>query len=213
MIKPLFLLLFLLPLRSPAQTALPVGQGVLKINFDKQPGLQFFEDTLQATPSRSVSVVTSANGELVIHSQKDPAAWFKPEQLFLEYGIFLLRVDRVAGKWFSVYINNETAGTLWIRADEANQFIQWPAFLLKETTAIDMGSEVLEVKTGPSEKAATIKKMERKDCFEALEIKGDWMKIRTNMGLECNESKRPVKLGWIKWRNKNRLTISYALSC
>ena len=76
-----------------------------------------------------------------------------------------------------------------------------------------MGSEGLEVKTEASEKSATIKKMEKKDCFEVLEVKGDWMKIRTNKGLECNESKRPVKLGWIRWRYKNRLMIGYALSC
>ena len=83
----------------------------------------------------------------------------------------------------------------------------------KETTAIDKGFANLDIKVEPSDKAKTIKKIETKDCFEALEIKGDWMKVRTNEKLDCNESKKPIKIGWIKWKDNNRLTINFFLTC
>ena len=153
-------------------------------------------------------------GEYVVKNSSQVATWFQPEGLWLDYSIFVIRVDTSIGKWHKVVVNNETGKTLWTKAEPIKQLVKWPAFLLKETTAIEKHPDFdLEVKTAPSDKSKTIKEVEAVDCFEVLEIKGSWMRIKTNETLECSESKKPIKSGWIKWKQNNRLTVGYGLTC
>jgi len=95
-----------------------------------------------------------------------------------------------------------------------NNFIKWQTFLVEETTTINRHPDFdLEIKTAPSDEALTIKRIEETDCFEAIEIKGDWLRIKTNQTFECNESIKPIVSGWIKWRRNNRLLLYYGLGC
>lgn len=204
---------FLIPLLVCGQANIPLGQGILKINYQKLPTIHFYTDTLQQTPARSITVVKDQEGNYSIKNEKEVFKWFLPEQISFDYDIFMIRVDTVSGKWYKVIVNNDNGKTFWTKADNIKKLVKWPEFLLKETTSIDKGFANLDIKTSPSEKSARLKKIEREDCFEALEIKGDWMKIRTNQTLDCNGSKKPVRSGWIKWKLKNRLAIGYGLSC
>lgn len=198
---------------SFGQKNLPVGVGIIKIDFTKLPTLSFFADTSQVNPIKTISIVKNKADEFIIKNEKQDATWFMPEQLSLGYDIFIMRVDTIIGKWYKVVVNNQKGIALWTKVEPVKKFIKWSTFLLEETTAIEKGFADIEIKTLPSENAKTIKKIETKDCFEVLEIKEDWMKIRTNTKLDCNESSRPIKSGWLKWRHKNRLTISYSLTC
>jgi hypothetical protein len=197
-----------------SQKNLRVGIGVLEIQYEKSATLLFFKDTLQSKPEKSVAVVQNASGDFVVKNEKEVGKWFSPEALWLDYSLFFIRVDTVIGKWYRVFSNNSSGSMLWTKAHSSKQFIPWKKFLLEYTTAINKDEDYnLEVKTGPSDKAATIKLMEIADCFEALEISGDWMRIKTNETLECNESKKKIRSCWIRWRKNNRLTIQYGLTC
>jgi len=209
----LYLIILLFPLLSVGQKSLPIGQGVLKIDYTRLPTIHFFADTMQASPARTVIVNKDKEGEYIFKNQKQLESWFLPEQLSLDYDIFIIRVDTIIGKWYRVVTNSEKPTFMWTKSSAEKKFIRWEPFLLKETTAIEKGFADIEVRTGPSSNAKLIKTMELKDCFEVLEIRGDWMKIRTNTTLECSESNRPIKEGWIKWRDKGRLTIGYGLTC
>ena len=80
-----------------------------------------------------------------------------------------------------MFTYNENGTTLWTKAESFKKFVKWQTFLVKETTAIDKLSDFeLEIKSAPSDKATTIKKFEKTDCFDAIEIKGDWLRIKTN---------------------------------
>ena len=208
-----FIILSLLPLATLGQNNLPLGQGVIKINYTNLPTLLFYSDTSQTKGIKIVSIGKDEEGEYIIRNRKLVDMWFMPEQIELDYDIFIMRVDTVIGKWYKVIVNAETAQTLWTRFDPVKKYVKWSTFLLKETTAIEKGFASLDIKTEPSQTAKTIKKIETKDCFEVLEIRGDWMKIKTNTKLDCNESNQPIKSGWIKWRQNNRLTIGYGLTC
>ncbi|ANE52320.1 hypothetical protein [Flavisolibacter tropicus] len=210
----LSILFFLAPLLAFGQKNINLGLGVLKIDFYKKPTLYFYADTLQKTPAGTVSVIQDKQGEYLIKNSTQVASWFQPEGLWLDYSIFIIRLDTSIGKWHKVVVNNESGRTMWTKSEPIKQVVKWPAFLLKETTAIEKLTEFnLDVKLAPSDGAKTIKKMEQADCFEVLEIKGEWMRVRTNETLECNESKRPIKSGWIRWRYNNRMTIGYGLTC
>jgi hypothetical protein len=201
-------------LTSFGQRNINIGQGILKIDFEKLPVINFFADTLKSRPIKTISVTRDKEGEFIIKNHVLVSSWFKPEGLWLTYSIFVIRVDTIAGKWFRVFINNDKGTTLWTKDDPTKKFVKWQTFLVKETTTIDKNPDFsMEIKSSPSDSSATIKRIEKTDCFEALEIKGDWMRIRTNTTLDCNESKRIIKSGWIKWRQNNRLTLNYGMTC
>lgn len=212
--RKLFYSLFtLLSMCSFGQSDIFIGQGVIKIDYTKLPTLGFFADTNQTNITKIIVIAKDKEGEFIIKNSKEVYTWFMPEQISLEYEIFIIRVDTTIGKWYKVVTNTENGATLWTKVEPMKKFVRWSTFLLKETTAIEKGFANLDIKTQPFETAKTIKKIETKDCFEVLEIKGNWMKIRTNTKLDCNMSSKPIKLGWIKWRDRNRLTISFGLTC
>jgi hypothetical protein len=206
------LLFLFIPVLSFSQKGLPIGQGILKVDYTKTPTLQFFSDTAQVSPAKVIAIGRDKQGEYIIRNQKR-AKWFRPEQLAMDYDIFILRVDTVSGKWYKVFVDSGKRTAMWTRFGPEKQFMNWPVFLLKETTAIGIGNIPLEVKSAPDSKAKTIRRMGPKDCYEVLEIRGDWMRIRTNTVLDCDESASPIKSGWIKWRDKGQLTIEYFLTC
>jgi hypothetical protein len=212
--KFFFLVLIIFPFFTLAQKNINLGQGMLNIDFEKLPTIGFYSDTMQKSPAKTVTVTKDKHGEHFLKNQEQVLTWFKPEGFWLDYSIFVIRVDTIAGKWYRVYINNDKGLTMWTKADAVKKFVQWSTFLIRETTAIDKIPDFeLDIKVAPDVKAKTIKRMETTDCFEALEIKGDWLRIKTNETLDCNESKKTIKSGWIKWRIKNRLTIGYGLTC
>lgn len=207
-------ILILLPLFSLAQKNINLGQGILNIDFEKLPTIGFYSDTMQKTPVKTVAVTKDKHGEYFLKNQDQVLSWFNPEGVWLDYSIFVMRVDTIAGKWYRVYINNDKGITMWTKANAVKKFVKWSTFLIRETTAIDKLPDFeLDIKVAPDDKAKNIKRMEATDCFEALDIIGDWMRIKTNENLECNESKKTIKSGWIKWRIRNRLTIGYGLTC
>lgn len=205
------MLLSFFPLFSIAQKNISLGMGMLKIDYRQLFLLELYADTNTVSPTQSLRIIKNQSEEYSIENQ-DSNAWFKPEQLFFEYDIFLMRVDTLAGNWYKIQVNSATGATLWTKADTAKKFINWKTFLLNEISAVDKGDYNLDIKTTPSDKAPTIKKIETTDCFQVLEIKGDWMKIKTNKEMECSESKKQVTSGWIRWRQNNRLTINYSLT-
>ena len=195
------------------QNTLQVGQGVLQADLSKQATLSFYNDTSQLKPSKKLSVVINADGNFEIKNQKEVSNWFSPEQIHLDYSIFVIRVDTVIGKWYKVVINNKQATTMWTKTNSNLKYNNWTTFFKKQVTSIQKDNESIDIKVEPNESSKTIKKIESADCFEVLDVKGDWLKVRTHTILECSESKKPIRSGWLKWKNKNKLTINFGLGC
>jgi hypothetical protein len=182
--KYLFILIFILPIVSFGQKTLASGQGILKIELVKLPTILFYNDTLQTKPSKSISVIKPR--EFALKNEKEISTWFKPEQLFLEYDIFILRVDTIIGKWAKVCVNNEKAVKLWTKIDQYKMYFTWDKFFKTKVTNITKETNELAVKQSDNDISKTIKKMEKEDCFEILD-------------------------GWVKWRENNQLTIEFGL--
>lgn len=198
---------------SWGQKNIPAGMGVIKVDHTKLPLLEFYDDTIQFKSIKSVLVGKTSDGEYFIKNRKETDTWFVPEQLYLDYDIFILRVDSIIGRWYKVIVNMETGRSMWTKKAPYKKFIRWSTFLLTETTSIDKGFEDLDIKFAPNESSKNIRKISEGECFEALEIQGDWLRVTTNTILDCNESVKPIKSGWIRWRKGNRLMIGYGLTC
>lgn len=52
----LIIAIFIVPLTTIGQSNINVGQGLVKIEFEKLPTLLFYSDTNKTTPLRTVSV-------------------------------------------------------------------------------------------------------------------------------------------------------------
>jgi hypothetical protein len=213
MLKIITVCFCFLTINSIGQNTLSVGQGILKINFSKPLTLDFFSDTTQLKSTKTISIIKGADQEFKIKNSNQVMTWFQPEALHLDYDIFILRVDTIIGKWYKVVTNTDKAIIMWTKADSFKKYFKWSTFLTKEVTNITKNKTELEIKTEPKENSKTIKKIEKSDCFEVLDVKGDWIKIRTHTILECSDSKHPVKSGWLRWKDKNKLTIAFGLTC
>ena len=198
------------PLYLFGQKNLNLGQGILKVDITQMPVIEFFSDTMEKMPLRTVTVAKDSVGEFILKGNDRVANWFSPEQLFLNYEIFMIRVDTVLGNWLHVYTNNLQPATMWVKKQPRINFIPWTVFLHKEVSSINQEPTFKQpVKVAPNEQSPMIKEMEETDCFKVISIKGDWMNIKSNT--DCSDSKKPVKSGWIRWRKKNKLIISYSL--
>jgi hypothetical protein len=193
------------------QKSIPCGQGILKIEITELPTIQFYKDTLQKTPVRTVSVVKK-DGEFSIKNKTETLKWFKPEQLYIDYDILILRVDTIIGGWTKVYVNNEKQTILWTKIGLSNKYLTWNNFFKTQVSNITKGTKEVLIKVTNTDNSKTIKKMEKEDCFEILEVKGNWIRIKTHSVLECSTSKKPIKIGWLQWRKNNVLQIEFGLA-
>ena len=210
--KRFFICILFLPLVSIGQSKLPSGIGILNIDVIKLPTLKFYNDTSQTKPLKVISVINK-NGKFGFKNQDEVPKWFKPERIsfYEDNDILIIRVDTVIGNWFSIYINDK-GEKLWVKKDINNKYYTWANFFKNKVSNITKGLDNLEIKQSSNDSSRTIKKIEKEDCFEVLEVKGEWMKIRTHSILECSTSKRPIKIGWLKWRQKDMLTIKFGMS-
>ncbi|MDB5012478.1 MAG: hypothetical protein JWQ25_680 [Daejeonella sp.] len=209
----IFTALFFLTTNVFAQSNLNLGVGVLEVNIDALPTLSFFSDTLTAKPTKRVTIVKNANNEFSLNS-KVSNSWLAPEGLWLDYSIFTFRCSRKLGNWCEVYVNNANHAKFWIKLNRNLLYHNWTKYLATQATWIGKRAEYsVSVKAFPTENSKTIKMMEKDDCFVVLQVKGDWMKIQTSEVLDCSSSKFPVRSGWIRWRNNNKLLVEYGLIC
>ncbi|MBC7903039.1 MAG: hypothetical protein H7Y27_06435 [Gemmatimonadaceae bacterium] len=194
-----------------AQPNLPLGAGVIKIDIGKKPVLNFYSDSSQTLPVKTIEIVSNSNGDFVV---KDEAAnaWFKPEQLFLNYDLLVIRVESASGNWLKVFVDNYSGKMLWMRSSPDFRLSVWKKFLKEQVFSIQKRDGYdLDIRLKPSASATRFKKIEDEDCLQVMSFKDGWMQVKTNTELECSESRKPVKSGWIQWSVNNRLTIDYSM--
>jgi len=187
-----------------------LGLGVIEVDINQTKEIRVFANKEEKEPEKAIRLV-KLNGDIIIE-EKDYSKWLKPESVWLDYSQFLFRFTKIEGDWIQIIINNDSGGKKWIKKSTNLKNIYWDKFLIDNTTAI--GTPIsIEIKIAPSTESKTLRRSSTKDCFEAVEIKGDWLKIKTNETLECNEHPEPIKSGWIKWKSDNKLIIDYFLTC
>jgi hypothetical protein len=195
------------------QKTIEAGIGILQVDFEKISTLNFFEKITDLKPSKNITVFKVGEYDHDLKNRSEAEKWFDPETLWFEYYIFNLRVIDKNGKWLNVVVNNQTGETMWIKTVTGLNFVTWEKFLLNTTAISGNQNFVIEVKTKPNDESKTLRKLGQKECLESIEIKGDWMRVKTNEILDCDDSGKIQEQGWIKWRQNNYLAIEYDLTC
>lgn len=187
-----------------------LGHGIVEVDIYKTKEIKLFKNKGDELPEKTIRLV-HRDSEIYIE-EKDYAKWLKPESVWLDYSIFIFRYTNIEGNWIEVVVNNETMNKKWIQKSGTLNVKSWEKFLVENTTAIEPLIPT-DIKAEPDADSKTIRKSTKEDCFEAVEVKGDWIRLRTNETLECNEHPTPIKSGWIKWREANKLMINFFLTC
>lgn len=187
-----------------------LGLGIIQVDIEQTKEIKVFKNKGDRVPEKVIRLIKE-KGDIIIE-EKDYIQWLHPETIWLDYSQFLFRYTQIQDNWVEVIINKETGDKKWILTSSTFEIISWDKFLIENTTAIEPLTPT-DIKLEPSSDSKTIRQSTDKDCFEAIEIMGDWIKIKTNETLECSEHPTPIKTGWIKWRQNNRLTIKYYLTC
>lgn len=199
----LFLILFI-------GSDLELGVGIVVVDIYKTAEIHFYKAKGDKTPDRSIKLVNTKSEIFVEPSSHKE--WLAPENLWLDYSILNFCYTRQEGEWVEVVVNEKSGLRRWIRVNEHVVAVPWPKFLLDYTTVVEPIESVF-VRTAPYAESKAIRKTTSQDCFEAMEIKDDWIRIRTSQGLECSEHPEPITTGWIKWKEGNKLVIRYFLTC
>lgn len=206
--KTIITILFVFGLLLDTKSEL--GLGVIQVDIYKTTEIRVYRNKGDKSPEKIIKLV-NREGEITIE-EKNYSNWLKPEAIWFDYSQFIFRYTATEDKWIQVIVNTDTKEKKWIQKSETLTMQTWENLLIYETTAIDP-LEPTDIKTEPNTNSKTLRKSTEKDCFEAIEIKGDWIKIRTNETLDCNEHPQPINSGWIKWKENNQLSIKYFLTC
>jgi hypothetical protein len=189
-----------------------IGIGLVEINFDDKTVLEFYEKPVSSKPAKRIEFFNdeAVNGWNIRNLERQ-RSWLKPESLWLDYHSFVFRAIARRKNWYRVTVNNETGKSYWLRKQKVARFKTWEQFLtgmfgVKRATA-------QKIRRAPSPNSPEIKYL-GKDCFQVKGLRGEWLEI-FSAGY-CDEDytngKTPLKSGWIKWRNGNKLLIDYFIT-
>lgn len=205
--KPaLFILLAFIYLQSFAQQQ-PTGLGIVSPQIKAGTTLylysgQLIDDLLHHSTIKDS--ITFTEGQYNIEISTAPP-WFVPEHLKLDYEIFQLRAVTLSRNWIEVIVNKKTGKTAWI--DRNAVILQyWPEFLLHVFGVEVINAAANPVRIKPLDNASTVFNPGR-SSLRPIAVQGEWMKVAT-----IQESPNSIpKLGWIRWKKRNQLLISWSL--
>ncbi|MDQ3634802.1 MAG: hypothetical protein ACR2MD_18570 [Aridibacter sp.] len=121
-----------------------------------------------------------------------------------DYFLLSLRCVSEDKNRYEVIVNEETGLKKYVRKNDKNlKLISWENYILK-TFSIDLKkakNKVFETPNGKEIKPNFAKI----DRFEAVEIKGDWLKVKW----EIPNEKEKFEAGWVRWKNDSIILIDW----
>jgi hypothetical protein len=183
-----------------------IGIGIISINFNEETVVDFYEtqelqekvQTLEFFNDEKTNSVSVKNIEL--HKK-----WLLPETFWLDYYQFNFRVKSKNENCYEVYVSDNR--TMWIEKKEFTEFVTWEEYLKSMFIISRTNPNEQKILEKPELKANEIQ-YSGEDCFNVRQMKGNWIEIFTPN--HCiDEIGNPIRAGWIKWKEGNKLLINY----
>lgn len=161
-----------------------------------------------------VRITTSDTGIIcsyfdTVYSNSDSKNPFQPWELSLNPDYFRLTLEciREEKEGYVVRLNDESLGFI-LKTDKTFKAVRLSEFIFISTNlGLNFDRSANPIRVKPKRKAEIIKQSfpEKYTHWyaESIEVKGDWIKIRSI----DNET------GWIQWRNKEKLLIRFDPPC
>jgi len=121
----------------------------------------------------------------------------------LDYGVFILKVQRVGKDYHEVILNERSGKTGYVSAWQG-KIISWAQFLLTchSVEFIDKNQKVFN---NPMIKSAG--RPVTPSNFRVLFVMGDWMEVE----ILADDYDTVKGKGWIRWKIDGKLLVSYNL--
>ncbi len=211
MVKTSLFVVVLIIITSKILAQTPLGIGLVRIRFDKHLKLNFYSDTTNVEPVKTLQFYYDTNIDATSIKNLDRQLhWLKPESFWLDYHIMVFRVVSQTGRWFKVVVNNENGRSYWIKRTNKTEFQSWESYLKGMVSVARLPQFPQKIRSKPDDHAPVIE-YQGQDCFVVKSVRGDWLEIATS-GI-CDETTMQIKSGWIRWRKGNRLLIEYFPTC
>ena len=184
-----------------------IGVGMVKPNVVDGAVMYFYgppdENGFAPTSAPIDSVTFAASTHHVDIATAPP--WLVPEVLKLDYGFLLFRARSLTRFWVEVIVNNTNGQTAWLPRSEVD-FVPWVDFFLTVFAVEPIDVVANPLRARPFSYSDPALPPSGTDWFyEPIEIRGDWIHVR------LRSQSQPERDGWFRWREGDRLAVSYSL--
>jgi len=206
-LKALRIIFFLL-ITMKAYGQIAIGTGIVWIEFDGSTTVDFYKAQNDEVYNRRILIYEDSDDEVLTlkdyHKRKN---WLQPEVMQVDAYHLNFRCKSQTEKWFEVVVNNEKGSTMWLKRSEQTKFQSWKEYLISMFGIARLNAKIQGIYEAPDEGAKKIE-TQGKDCFQVRDMKGDWIEIYSSD--ECNsEDRTEIKSAWIKWKEGEKILISY----
>jgi len=183
-----------------------LGEGFFSPEISEAETLYFYalsngKKMPQMQPADSITFLKKHGNyvDKIEYAPKD----FSPFIEKLDYGVFILKVKRLGKDYHEVILNEKSGKTGYVSAWQGN-LISWGQFLLNchSVEFIDKNQKVFD---HPMIKSAG--RLVTPSNFRVLFIMGDWMEVE----ILADDYDTIKGKGWIRWKNNEKLLVSYNL--
>jgi hypothetical protein len=184
----------------------PMGIGFFKPNFFEKRVLYFY-----GNPNLEKSVIEHSPTDSVVFNQLEHGGfeityappWLVPDHLKLDYEILYFRIQSISHDFIELTVNKFDQRIAY--ADRfAGKILYWQDFLLSVSSVEFIEPQKNKIYYKPFLHAGEVKV--QYELMKPEVIKGSWMKVSL-----YNENYKRVGKGWIKWKEEEKLLITYSL--
>lgn len=211
----ILILAFFISINVTAQIDKIKGEGLISIKIDSYPTIDFYENTQDNEPIKSITIfddkeIKSFN---IKYLDSITQLWFKPLHLHLDYYIFFLQCTSETENWYQVIVNEKTDLKYWIKKSTKLDYITWSSFISNVVSVKPKDGATNPIVKSPDSKAEKCKE-QLLDCLTPVEANGEWLKVKIEPAI-CDktlemEGQKFID-GFIRWKQGNKLLIDYWL--
>ncbi|WP_120274341.1 hypothetical protein [Mangrovibacterium diazotrophicum] len=199
-----------------AQTGNIKGDGLISVNPENYPTIQFYKNKEDTKPIKSIKIfddkeINSFNIKDLDLIEKE---WFKPLHINLDYYIFYFQCSNVDANWYQIIVDEESNLKYWIKKSPDLKYLSWEKFICETVTVRPIDTISNPILISPNLNSEKCKK-QLVDCLMPIETKGDWLKVKVEPAI-CDKTFEmkddEIFEGYIRWRKDDKLLIEYFLT-
>jgi len=188
------------------QTNSKIGLGMFSPNYREGQTMYFYRNLTAGKPIQDHKTTDSITFKRLENGGVEIAAappWLVPAHLKLDYDILYFKVVSESRDVVEVVVN-KTNGQTAIVDKYAGNLQYWPEFFLGVNSVEFIDTESPKIFVKPLDHAALVN---RPYTFMSPQrVEQSWMSVKL-----MNDDFEAVGEGWIKWRDNEKLLISYSL--
>ncbi len=184
-----------------------IGLGFFKPNFYEYPQCYFYgninweKGVAEHLPQDSISLQQDPSGGFLLKSAP-PYLW--PEYHHTPHGEFYFKVIAEGHDFAKVVVNQKTGQITYLDKTKGT-LLHWPEFLLKLNAITLLAEYPQSLRLKPLAHSELLS--ETYERLIPLAVQGDWLQVAAR-----NDKQQTSTQGWVRWRDHEKLLITYHIS-